>query len=62
MEGAGVTGGAGEDLKGPKDARRAPCPTDSLALLPSAFSPSSSLWSSEVSVEERKRRCWSAFA
>lgn len=56
MEGVGVISGAGQDLKGPKDSRKAPCHTNSLLL----SLPPSSLWSSEVSVEERRRKRLSA--
>lgn len=49
MEGGGVIAGAGEDLKGPKDARKEPCPMDSLllSLPPRPFGPVRFLWKKE---------------
>lgn len=50
MEGGGVIAGAGEDLKGPKDARKEPCPMDSLLLSlppPPPFGPVRFLWKKE---------------
>lgn len=58
MEGGGAIAGAGEDLKGPKDARKAPCPMDSLLLslpLPS-FGPVRFLWK-----KERENACQHSF-
>lgn len=48
VEGIGVASGAGEDLKDPTGAGKAPCPADSLLLsLPPPFGPVKFLWKKE---------------